>query len=90
MTAALDAEEALRLGAAALARVLDLDASLLRADTPLADLGADSVARVCFADAVEELARTQRGVVITIPDDRLRAAATLGDLVAPLTQGGAR
>lgn len=40
---------------AALGRVLGLEAALLRADTPLATLGWDSLARVCWEDAMDDL-----------------------------------
>lgn len=45
--AALDAR-------AALTRVLGVDGSVLRADTPLATLGWDSLAQICWADAMAE------------------------------------
>ena len=38
----------------AVARVLGIDPSTLREDTPLAALGWDSLARICWADAVAE------------------------------------
>lgn len=38
----------------AVARVLGLDAAGLRADTPLTGLGWDSLARLCWADAMRE------------------------------------
>jgi hypothetical protein len=38
--------------AASLARVLGVEASLLRADSPLASLGWDSLARVCLVDVL--------------------------------------
>lgn len=39
---------------AAVARVLGVDAAALRADTPLKPLGWDSLACVCWSDAVVE------------------------------------
>jgi hypothetical protein len=38
----------------AVARVLGIDATTLRADTPLVSLGWDSLACVCWSDAVGE------------------------------------
>jgi acyl carrier protein len=81
MTSQQDA--ALTLAATALAVVLDLQADDLRADSPLDDLGADSVARIQWADVVEELAAA-RGLALDVDDSVLRDAATLGDLAAHL------
>ncbi len=85
--------ENLDLAARALAIVLDLEAVDLRADSPLDDLGADSVARVQWADAVEELAASA-GTPLTVHDDALRDAVVLGDLAghlvpAPVSGAGA-
>ncbi len=77
-------DPALDLAARALAVVLDLEADDLRADSPLDDLGADAVARVQWADVVEELAAAD-GRAVDVPDDVLDAAATLGDLAAHLS-----
>jgi acyl carrier protein len=76
-------DPALDLAARALAVVLDLEADDLRADSPLADLGADSVARVQWADLVEELAAAEAHPV-SVSDAALRDAETLGDLAAHL------
>ena len=73
----------LELAARALAVVLDLEADDLRADSPLADLGADSVARVQWADVVEELASARRPPVL-VDDTPLGVAATLGGLAEHL------
>ena len=81
MTSQPDAR--LALAADALAVVLDLQADDLRADSPLDDLGADSVARIQWADVVEELAAT-RGGDAHVDDAVLRSATTLGDLAAHL------
>jgi acyl carrier protein len=79
------------LGARALALVLELDPADLRADTPLDELGADSIARVCAADVLEDLAERELGLSVRLDDGDLAAARTLGDLVAPLARaGGAR
>jgi hypothetical protein len=72
-------DPALDLAARALAVVLDLEAADLRADSPLDDLGADALARVQWADVVEELASAD-GRTVVVPDAALGAAATLGDL----------
>jgi MoxR-like ATPase len=77
-------DPALDLAARALAVVLDLEADDLRADSPLDDLGADAVARVQWADVVEELALAD-GRTVDVPDDVLAAATTLGDLAAQLS-----
>jgi hypothetical protein len=76
-------DPALDLAARALAVVLDLEADDLRADSPLDDLGADSVARVQWADVVEVLARSD-GTPVTVDDAPLGAASTLGELAAHL------
>lgn len=81
MTADLD------LAARALAVVLDLEAADLRADSPLDDLGADSVARVQWADLVEELAAAD-GRSLHVDDSALRSAAVLGDLADHLADAG--
>ena len=77
-------DPALDLAARALAVVLDLEADDLRADSPLDDLGADAVARVQWADVVEELAAAD-GRAVAVPDEALGTAATLGDLAGHLT-----
>jgi len=76
-------DPALDLAARALAVVLDLEADDLRADSPLADLGADSVARILWADIVEELAATGR-TPVTVSDAVLGTADTLGALAEHL------
>jgi hypothetical protein len=73
----------LALAARALGRVLDLEAAELRADSPLGDLGADTLARVLWADVVEELSAAE-GVAVAVPDSALRDASTLGDLAEQL------
>ncbi|MCA0332056.1 MAG: phosphopantetheine-binding protein [Actinobacteria bacterium] len=77
-------EPDLALAARALAVVLDLEADDLRADSPLDDLGADSIARVQWADVVEELA-AEGGRTVVVDDSVLRSAAVLGDLAAHLS-----
>ena len=85
-----DPDPELALAARALARVLDLEAADLRADSPLGDLGADTVARVLWADVVEELSGAD-GAPVTVEDSALRDAATLGELAEHLRirRGGA-
>jgi acyl carrier protein len=78
----------LSLAARALAVVLDLEAVDLRADSPLDDLGADSIARVQWADAVEELAAAE-GRDLHVDDSVLASATVLGDLAEHLTPAGA-
>ena len=80
--------ENLDLAARALAVVLDLEAVDLRADSPLDDLGADSIARVQWADVVEELAASASRPV-TVDDSVLRDAVVLGDLADHLGPVGA-
>ena len=81
------------LAARALAVVLDLEAGDLRADSPLADLGADSVARIQWADVVEELAAAE-GTPVAVPrlahlvrrsatSRRARPSHLLADLASP-------
>lgn len=84
-------DRALRLAARALAVVLDLEADDLRADSPLDDLGVDAMARIQWADVVEELAPdtpsgSGRGLVVG--DEVLGSATTLGDLAAHLRSHG--
>ena len=61
---------------AALARVLGVDPGAVRADTPLASLGWDSLARVCWEEAMADL-----GCTGTLAN----SVATVGDLVASST-----
>jgi len=75
--------------AQALAVVLDLEADELRADSPLVDLGADAMARIQWADVVEELS-AHRGAPLVVDNDVLPAAATLGDLAAGLRPAAVR
>lgn len=48
------AESPASVAQSAVARVLGIDSSTLRADTPLVPLGWDSLACVCWTDAVSE------------------------------------
>jgi hypothetical protein len=60
---------------AALARVLGVDLGVVRADTPLASLGWDSLARVCWEEAMADLGSSGTLASAT-------SVATVGDLVA--------
>ena len=71
-----------RWAAESLAVVLDLPPASLRADSPLDDLGADSVARIQWADVVEQAVAAQTGVRIAVDDHALASARTLGELAA--------
>jgi acyl carrier protein len=73
----------LTLAARALAIVLDLEPEDLRTDSPLQDLGADSVARIQWADVVEDLAASD-GIALRVQDTALGSATTLGDLAEHL------
>ena len=75
----------LAVAARALAHVLDLTAADVRADSPLHDLGADSIARIQWADVAEDL--WAPGVPPVIDDESLAAARTVGDLAALLAPG---
>jgi hypothetical protein len=55
-----------------LARVLGVDAALLRPDTPLIPLGWDSLARICLVDVLGEVG-WECGSLAT--------AATVGDVI---------
>jgi acyl carrier protein len=61
------------------ARVLGIDPSTLRADTPLSSLGWDSLARICWVDVVAE--DGWRG-----PADLITRASTIGDLADGLAR----
>jgi hypothetical protein len=64
---------------AGVARVLGIDPATLRADTPLASLGWDSLARLCWADALAEDGWRS-------PADDVARAATIADLAGCLTR----
>lgn len=79
-------EESLRRAAAALALVLDLAPGDLRADSPLADLGADSIALVQWADVAEATVWAEAGRRVALDDAVLATARTVGDLADHLTK----
>ncbi len=82
------------IAAQALAVVLDLEADELRADSPLVDLGADAIARIQWADVVEQLsveqAGAELGAALSVDDAVLATAVTVGDLAAGLSPASAR
>jgi acyl carrier protein len=68
----------------AVALVCGVDLAQVEESTDLAALGADSLARVGIADAIEaELARA--GLRVHIDDSTLAKVATVGDLAAFVT-----
>jgi hypothetical protein len=73
-------EQSLQWSAQALAVVLDLPPTDLRADSPLDDLGVDSITRIQWADVVEELVVRHSRSAAQVQDSALAAAVTLGDL----------
>jgi hypothetical protein len=82
-----ESDPTLDVAARALAVVLDLEADELRADSPLADLGADAIARVQWADVVDELSAAEgRPLTVDASADpgALGRAGTLGELAACL------
>ena len=82
------------IAAQALAVVLDLEADELRADSPLVDLGADAIARIQWADVVEQLSAAradgEHRAALSVDDGVLATAVTLGDLAAALSPMGTR
>lgn len=75
-----DGPHAMSVVADAVSRVLGVDRSIVRPDTPLASLGWDSLARVCWEDAVAESGWSSRGAA---------SAETVGDLAGTCVQPGA-
>lgn len=78
----------LELTSRALSHVLGLFHWQLRDDTPLADLGADSVAIIVFGDVVEAFAATAQLPDFAVDDELLRVATTVGDLAQALSWDG--
>ena len=78
----------MELTARAISHVLGLFHWQLRADTPLADLGADSVALIVFGDVVEAFAAQAQLKGFVVDNDRLRRARTVGDLADTLSWDG--
>jgi len=73
------------LAARALSHVLGLFHWQLRDDTPLADIGADSVAIIVFGDVAEAFAAQANLTGFAVDNERLRRAATVGDLAQALS-----
>jgi hypothetical protein len=71
--------QAMAVVADAVSRVLGVDRSIVRPDTPLASLGWDSLACVCWEDAVTESGWSSRGAA---------SAVTVGDLAGTCVQPG--
>lgn len=69
----------------ALAHVLDISPANLRADTPLADIGADSVAIIVFADVALGFGAHPGAPRVRIDNDALRGAESVGELAASVT-----
>jgi len=76
------------LTARALSHVLGLFHWQLRDDTPLADIGADSVAIIVFGDVVEAFAAQANLIGFEVDNQALRTAATVGDLASALSWDG--
>lgn len=84
-----DAEASvLELTSRALSHVLGLFHWQLRGDTPLADLGADSVAIIVFGDVAEAFAAKAQLPDFAVDDELLRVATTVGDLAQALSWSG--
>jgi hypothetical protein len=77
-------DAALDLTCRALGHVLDVDPTSLRADSPLADLGADSVAILVFADVVEGFAASAALTSFKVRNDLLIHVGCVGDLASCL------
>lgn len=77
--------EALDLARRALGHVLDVDPSQLREDSPLPDIGADSVAVLVFADVVEAFAAAAALPGFVVDETTLLDARSVGDLATSLS-----
>lgn len=77
--------EASELTCRALGHVLGVAPSQLRDDSPLPDIGADSVAVLVFADVVEAFAARADLAGFAVDPDRLRTARCVGDLAGSLS-----
>ena len=69
----------------ALGHVLDIDPSQLREDSPLPDIGADSVAILVFSDVVEAFAAAAGLPGFVIDEDVLLQARSVGDLAKSIS-----
>ncbi len=77
--------EASQLTCRALGHVLGVAPSQLRDDSPLPDIGADSVAVLVFADVVEAFAAQAQLSGFSVDAARLRLAQNVGDLAESLS-----
>lgn len=77
------ADAALAVVRNAVSRVLDVDPGVLRADTPLADLGCDPVALLAIVDLLAEDVPGADGGALSVEalEAHARGAVTVGDLV---------
>jgi acyl carrier protein len=80
-TGELTSSEVLDVVRDALTIVLELDPATIDRATVLAEVGADSLARVAIADVVEQELSRAGSPHLHIPDDDLGSVATAGDLV---------
>ncbi len=81
-------DERLRLTCRALAFVLDVNPDQLRSDTPLAGVGADSVAVIAWADLLEgDLSARGAG---RLDAELVRRAVTVGQLAEAVVSTNAR
>jgi acyl carrier protein len=69
----------------AAAIVCEVEADSLTSTTRFADLGADSLARVCIADVVEASIRASHHETLQIDDASLGRVDTLGELADFIT-----
>jgi acyl carrier protein len=77
--------EALDLVRRALGHVLNVDPVQLREDSPLPDIGADSVAVLVFADVVEAFAAAASLPSFVVDDTVLLDARSVGDLATSVS-----
>lgn len=78
-------DPALDLARRALGHVLAVAPSQLRGDTPLPDIGADSVALLVFADVVEGFG-AQAGIeALRVDSAKLRTARNVADLAGSIS-----
>ena len=69
----------------ALSHILGFIPGHLRSDTPLQDIGADSVAVIVFGDVVEAFAATAGLDTFRVDNERLRVAKTVGELSSSIS-----
>jgi len=78
-------QAALDLTTRCLGYVLDVDPGTLRADSPLRDVGADSVALIVFGDVAEAFAASAGLSAFNIDNGALRLSTCVGDLADSLS-----